>query len=236
MSMTKRIRVAITASLTMILLSHDLRAAPVLGSSLNIGPTDSTANTVNAGSGAAIGFGNDVPGASLSLFVGYANYALTSCDSSAAFGTENYVAGFANFSFGYHNSNLGIVGGMNFLMGVFNAIVDGANYSESSALFGENNYGEGVIGCFVAGQLNDVRYANDSIALGTGLIIPAGADSRTVVGKFNFENEATALFVVGNGTSSNRSNALVVYANGDARVSGVLRTTAPAGDIPMFVP
>ncbi len=229
---SKRIRSIGGWLMILILIPQPLPADPVAGTSLNIGPTDSTANTVGIYQGGAIGWGNTLSTSSCSLTVGCSNlwsasiysfacgeaHQFFGCYASAAFGVENHLSyTYYESVFGYGNTATS--GGADFISGAFNEINAGVSISQSTSVFGESNLAQGAYGCFLAGMSNDLRESFSSVALGSGLIVSAFSDSRIALGRYNLGNETGSILVVGNGNwdgqTATRRNALVVYENGD---------------------
>lgn len=159
----------------------------------------------------------------------------TSVVQGLAMGHNNTVSGFQNTAFGVDNS---VNGYQSTALGNGNQI--GGSVSQSYALGKGNTINNGVSYAAAIGLDNELKAVGGK-ALGRGLKV--NNNDAVVVGLYNQEsaapggNPAGHLFVVGNGTADNaRSNAFVITKNGDVTVTGKITLTAPAGDIPMFVP
>jgi len=205
-----------------------LRAAPVYGTQLEIGPAGSNqvSDSYSQISG-AIGSNNNVDGDG-SLAIGMYNHVWM---KSLAVGYFNAGYGSYGLSAGDWNTN---DGDSCMLVGSFNyATMDyEAGQSSQCLLAGRyNTSGADVSASFVLGTNNvvagdwnssieDYNAVDSSSTMGHGLVNKWSYS--TVLGTYNASNvpyTAGLLFAIGNGTdATHRSNALEVYADGKIKM------------------
>ena len=130
----------------------------------------------------------------------YGNALNVTGQDAASFGKGNTVTGAYSFSAGFGNT---ISNAYSFALGRLNSV----QTIQSSAI-GTDNTVSGFQGHAIG--VNNAVGTQNSIAVGSNLV--TGSLNQVVVGTYNSAT-ASAVFVVGNGSSGSEGNAIEVYSN-----------------------
>ena len=168
------------------------------GSSSFVVGLRNTAATSNAFAGGLDSTAN--PSLNGSSAFAYGNALNVTGEDAASFGKGNTVIGAYSFSAGFGNT---ISNAYSFALGRLNSV----QTIQSSAI-GTGNTVSGFQGHAIG--VNNLVNAQNCIAVGSNLV--TGSLDQVVVGKYNSAT-ASAVFVVGNGTSGSEGNAIEVYGN-----------------------
>lgn len=239
--------IAALAVLMFVLSASELQAqTPALlsGSELSIGTGTSFWRSGDCGAG--IGGWNEVGVNCVAIGEENTWYASPGEDSLTV-GVYNQNDADDSFILGGGNTvpmatSIGVFGGNNWVCAGESLIVGSANSTGAVDYDGNNNYGpaySAIVGryhsagnvtdCFISGENNVVGgnllvpEVNDSVAMGSGLIVTSSV--HVAVGQYNtqYSSGTEPLFTVGCGTSStDRHDALVVKKDGSTTVNGTL--------------
>jgi hypothetical protein len=168
------------------------------GSSSFVVGLRNTAATSNAFAGGLDSTAN--PSLNGSSAFAYGNALNVTGEDAASFGKGNTVIGAYSFSAGFGNT---ISNAYSFALGRLNSV----QTIQSSAI-GTGNTVSGFQGHAIG--VNNLVNAQNCIAVGSNLV--TGSLNQVVVGKYNSAT-ASAVFVVGNGSSGSEGNAIEVYSN-----------------------